>query len=75
MVDTAVRWPKVSYWRLAKNCFIALFGLQQYYRDLFILVLMFFKIIHHSGIVGTITGTILSIVAIVQCFRVAGSCS
>ena len=47
VVDTAVRWPKISYLRITKNCFIALFGLRQYCRDPFILVVMFFKIIHH----------------------------
>ena len=121
VVDTAVRWPKISYLRSAKNCFIALFGLRQYtvihssllscsLKSSTILVMttqiaitryrgndirqnnlcgrcchfhhypssllgLFFSKLQSPGIVGTITGTILSIVAIVQCFRVAGSCS
>ena len=72
IVDSAVRWPDISYLRLAKNSFIFLFGHHHHHHP------HHHQHHHHnhhhsnhdiSGVVGTITGTILSIVAIVQCFR------
>ena len=76
----------ISYLRLTQNSFISIFGQHHHHHHLRRCHLHRCPRHHHhhlhdchdhhiSGIVGTITGTILSIVAIVQCFREPGSCS